>query len=154
MKPDSTPCDFIWTDDKQLLVGWGDFVQICAIKMRQGTPKVEIQQMFKTEFLIAGLCRINKELLILAFEPHEKPSMRIITSEVTQYAEKCCDIVTMRGYSNFTGEHYKLCALKNDEDVEECFFVVSPKDVIGMFERKYFIGYKLSFWNYFFVTKT
>lgn len=65
--------------------------------MRQGTPKVEIQQMFKTEFLIAGLSRINQELLILAFEAHEKPSIRIIASEVTQYAEKSCDIVTMRG---------------------------------------------------------
>lgn len=36
----------------------------------------------------------------------------------------------LRGYSNFTGEHYKLCALKNEDNIEECFFVVSPKDVI------------------------
>ena len=69
------PASFLWNDKKMLIIGWGDFVQICAIKMRQGSPKIEIQQMFKTEFLIAGLTPIADELLVMAFEPRSKPSM-------------------------------------------------------------------------------
>lgn len=129
------PANFLWNDKKMLIIGWGDFVQVCAIKMRQGSPKIEIQQMFKTDFLIAGLTPIADELLVMAFEARGKPSMRIIVPEVTQYSEKCCDTLTIRGYSNYTGENYRLCAhLIDDTTSEKCFFIVSPKDIIVAIE--------------------
>ena len=108
LNPNDTPASFLWNSSKSLVIGWGDFVQVCAIKLRQGAAKIEIQQMFKTEFLIAGLTPIGSDLLVMAFEPNCKPSMRILTPEVTQYGEKCCDTLTMRGYSNYTGQHYKV----------------------------------------------
>jgi hypothetical protein len=103
LDPGDMSARFLWTEKKTLVIGWGDFVQVCAIKMRQGSPKIEIQQMFKTDFYIAGITPIGDELLIMAFEPKEKPSVRIIVPEVTQYTEKACDTLTMRGYSNYMG---------------------------------------------------
>ena len=44
--------NFFWSSKNQLVIGWGDYVQVCQIKNRAGTRKVEIQKMCKTDFKV------------------------------------------------------------------------------------------------------
>ena len=118
--------NFFWNDKNQLIIAWGDYVQICQIKNRAGTRKVEIQKMCQTTFKCSGVSQLGDDLMILSYEEDLKPAVRIITPNVSNYDEVAFDTLTMREYTNFKSRDYILT--KND-DLNN-YFIVSPKDII------------------------
>ena len=67
LNPNHFKCNFIWTKTHNLVIAWGDYVQICQIKNRAGTKKVEIQKMCNTSFLCSGINQIGDDLIILRY---------------------------------------------------------------------------------------
>ena len=65
LNPSHFKCNFIWTKTHNLVIAWGDYVQICQIKNRAGTKKVEIQKMCNTSFLCSGINQIGEDLIVL-----------------------------------------------------------------------------------------
>ena len=118
--------NFIWNEKHQLIIAWGDYVQICQIKNRAGTRKVEIQKMCQTGFKCSGISQLGDDLLVLSYEDDSKPAVRIITPNVSDYDEVAFDTLTMRDYGAFKSRDYILT--KND-DLNN-YFIVSPKDII------------------------
>ena len=117
---------FVWNAKHQLIIAWGDYVQICQIKNRAGTRKVEIQKMCQTSFKCSGISQMGDDLLVLSYEHDAKPAVRIITPHVSDYDEVAFDTLTMRDYGSFKSSDYILA--KND-DLNN-YFIVSPKDII------------------------
>lgn len=124
-------CNFTWSTRTTLVIGWADCIQICGVKQRQGSTKIEIQKIIQTDFRITSLIPIgSNEMIISSVTPRSKPSVKIIElQEGSDYLEHCDDQVTVRAYSTFTSKDYMMSVV-NCDGHDLTAFVASPKDII------------------------
>jgi len=142
-------CNLCWRSDTQLLIGWGNNVQICAIKDK---PKNEIVAgrpiqyvevtLFQTDFIVCGIAPFKDMIVLLAYitdditnnpdsndtqqykRPHAKrPEIRIINAFNEEIST---DVLSLHGYQHYQANDYTLDYFPE----EDMFYIVSPKDLV------------------------
>ncbi|CAJ0628978.1 9287_t:CDS:10 [Entrophospora sp. SA101] len=142
-------CNLCWRSDTQLLIGWANNVQICAIKDK---PKNEIVAgrpiqyvevtLFQTDFIVCGIAPFKDMIVLLAYitdditnnpdsndtqqykRPHAKrPEIRIINAFNEEIST---DVLSLHGYQHYQANDYTLDYFPE----EDMFYIVSPKDLV------------------------
>jgi len=104
-------CNFTWTSSSTLIIGWNNTIQICGVKTRQNSTKIEIQKIIITDFPITSLVPLgaSNEMLICSVSARQKPAVKIIElQEGSSYLEHCDDQISVRAYSNFISKDYLM----------------------------------------------
>ncbi|XP_067939569.1 vacuolar protein sorting-associated protein 41 homolog [Watersipora subatra] len=145
-RPDLYKCSMCWRDESTLLIGYGNEVRVCEIKTRY-TPDArdlpskyaQITAMFKTDYFIAGIGPASDgNLVLLSYSESEvkvegkrivnpRPHVRLVQPCMDYCVEKSNDALDVRNYEMYGCNLYALEWVPG----ENCFFVVSPKDVIA-----------------------
>ncbi|KAK2570430.1 Vacuolar protein sorting-associated protein 41-like protein [Acropora cervicornis] len=148
-RPELYRCCLCWKDDKTLLIGWADIVQICVVKERllfsqkSDLPPlvVEIVARFKSDYYISGIAYLKNDLVILSYMTNieavsskkarrvvaNRPQLRIVSPRgLMEPEEISADALSVRGFEQYRCDDYHL------ENVaeENLFYIVSPKDLV------------------------
>ncbi|XP_067021435.1 vacuolar protein sorting-associated protein 41 homolog isoform X2 [Acropora muricata] len=148
-RPELYRCCLCWKDDKTLLIGWADIVQICIVKERllfsqkSDLPPlvVEIVARFKSDYYISGIAYLKNDLVILSYMTNieaasskktrrvvaNRPQLRIVSPRgLSEPEEISADALSVRGFEQYRCDDYHL------ENVaeENLFYIVSPKDLV------------------------
>lgn len=88
-------CNLHWSDERTLLIGWVDTIQVCVIRKRNfsettlhGLPSFLVDPIFsfKTNFYISGLAPLQECQIVILGYPKEKTfdhkSMRPVLSVI------------------------------------------------------------------------
>jgi vacuolar protein sorting-associated protein 41 len=134
-------CNLKWSNATTLLIGWCDTIRICVIRKRNAneiTTKhlppylVDPISTFQTEFYICGLAPLENNQLVVLGYPKERDAdnnkalLCVLQYNTNDYVEICTDILSLRGYAEYTVNDYQLDCLID----ENRYYIVSPKDVV------------------------
>ncbi|KAJ2321205.1 Vacuolar protein sorting-associated protein 41 [Coemansia sp. RSA 2704] len=88
-RPDLYTCRLHWKDDRTLLIGWANFVQVVALKEREQPHQspalgfvgadadsgpllyAEVSVMFRTDFVVCGLALYRDSFLVFTYGDHQ-----------------------------------------------------------------------------------
>lgn len=146
------PPHLCWANEQTLLVGWGDSVKVCRVRVRS-TPHpphlspapvalplhfLEIVYMFTTDFYICGLGPLDEHVAVLAYNKQtdrqqaslgvdsRRPQIRVLEPLQGSFEEVSKDVLGIRGFQEYFPANYRLECLVEDKQ----FYIVCPQDVV------------------------
>ncbi|CAG8681179.1 15096_t:CDS:10 [Gigaspora margarita] len=146
-RPDLYRCNLCWRNDKQLLIGWANYIQIATVKEQNisGHPPLfaEVNMILNTnDFVVCGAAPFGDMTLILAYltnhveknedsddpEQHKRPTakrpeLRIMNSSNEEIS---IDALPLHGFMHYQANDYVLDYFPS----EDMFYIVSPKDLV------------------------
>ncbi|KAJ1821139.1 Vacuolar protein sorting-associated protein 41, partial [Coemansia sp. RSA 2599] len=165
-RPEGSPradvfsCRMHWRDDRTLVVGWADYVQVVGLRERAGAQRspssadaasgpplyAEISILFRTDFVVCGLAQHRDHLLVLSYgdsgtvavdtagqqrvRDAQAPELRMINRDLEEVSS---DALALEGYPLLQPNDYALAhysAANNDS-----WYVLSPKQLVSVRPR-------------------
>ncbi|XP_030377032.1 vacuolar protein sorting-associated protein 41 homolog [Scaptodrosophila lebanonensis] len=136
-------CNFRWSNDTTLLVGWVDTIRICVIRKRNSIEAasgnlpdyiVDPISTFQTTFYISGLAPFTRtQLVVLGYRKQRsadnkalRPVISVMEYKMHSSEEILTDSLSIRDFEKYTVNDYSLNCI-----VEESrYFIVAPNDFV------------------------